>query len=126
MPDAARFVAVPAVVADHLNAFIRDVLGYRRDEVCGLEDFKVTVDFGVEARAVDEGVCRGFNGHFFNGKRVAQDVLGQALKVSLGFGRDALAVVDIEAAVPPRIENLNPLRWKQFGFDEVVDDFGAE
>ena len=47
MADAAHLVAVRAIVADHLGAFVRDVLGDGGQEVGGAEDLKVAVDLGI-------------------------------------------------------------------------------
>jgi len=52
LPDAPRFVAVLPVVADPLDAFVRDGLGDGGDEIGGGIDLKVAVDFGVEARTI--------------------------------------------------------------------------
>ena len=48
---------MPAVVADHLRAFVGDVLGGDGQEVRGREDLGVVVDFGVEPGTVDDGVA---------------------------------------------------------------------
>ena len=49
--DAPHLVAVPAVVAGHLRALVRDMLRDGGQEVgCG-EDLKVTVDLGIEPGA---------------------------------------------------------------------------
>jgi hypothetical protein len=52
--DAAHLVAIPAVVADHLDALVRDMLGDGGQEVGGGEDLEVTVDLGIEPGAVDD------------------------------------------------------------------------
>ena len=48
----------------------------------------------------EEGAAQAgrFHGHLFDGKRVAQDVLGQVFEVGLGFGRDAVAGMSVKAA----------------------------
>ena len=51
---AAHLVAVPAVVADKLEALVGDVLGDLRDEVAGTEDLKVALNPRVETGAVDD------------------------------------------------------------------------
>ena len=52
--DAAHLVAVPAVVADHLYALVRDMLGDGGQEVGGGEDLEIPVDLGIEPGAVDD------------------------------------------------------------------------
>jgi hypothetical protein len=47
MADAAHLVAVPAVVADHLRALVRDMLGDGGQEVGGGEDLEVAVDWST-------------------------------------------------------------------------------
>ena len=64
--------------------------------------------------------------NLLNGARVAEDVLGQVLQVGLGLRRDALASMDVEAAVFPGVENLHPFGWEEFLLDQEVDDLGAE
>ena len=59
MADAAHLIAVPAVVADHLRALVRDMLGDGSQKVGGGEDLEVAVDLGIEAGAVDDHVGRG-------------------------------------------------------------------
>ena len=49
---AAHLVGIPVVVADHLRAFVGDVLGDGGQEIGGGEDFEVAVDFGIELGAV--------------------------------------------------------------------------
>ena len=46
-------VGVPAVVTDHLEAFVGDVLRDGRHELLGQEDFEIALGLGVHARAVD-------------------------------------------------------------------------
>ena len=43
-----------AVVADHLRALVRDMLGGGGQEVGGGEDLEVAVDLGIEPGAVDD------------------------------------------------------------------------
>jgi hypothetical protein len=57
LPNTPHLVGVPAVVADHLRALVRDMLSDGRDEVGGGEDLEVAVDLGVEPGAVDDGVA---------------------------------------------------------------------
>src|SRR2546428_3277704 len=45
--------------------------------------------------------CRMRSRHFFDGERVAEDVLGELLQLGLVLGRDGFAVVDVEAGVFP-------------------------
>ena len=56
MADAAHLVAVPAIVADHLGAFVGTMLGDGGQEVGGAKDLEVAVDLGIELGAVDDGV----------------------------------------------------------------------
>ena len=72
MALAAHLVGIPAVVADHLRAFVRDVLGDGGLEIGGGEDLEVAVDFGIEPRAVDDGVGGGFPRHFLDGEGISQ------------------------------------------------------
>ena len=51
----AHFIGVPAIVAHELKMFIWDVLGDGGDKLAGGEDFKVALDLGVHAGAVDDG-----------------------------------------------------------------------
>ena len=67
---AAHFVGVPAVVADHLSAFVGDMLGDGGQEVHGGEDLEVAVDLGVQFGTVDDGVAGRFHGHSFQGKLI--------------------------------------------------------
>ena len=55
---AAHFVGVPTVVADHLHAFVRYMLGDGGQEISRSEHFEVAVYFGVEPGAVDHDVSR--------------------------------------------------------------------
>ena len=89
------------------------MLGDGGQEVGGGEDLEVAVDLGIEPGAVDDDVRGPFQGHLLDGERVAQDVLGQVLQVRLGLGRDALASVDIEAAVFPGVEDMDPFGRKE-------------
>jgi len=101
LAHAAHLVRVPPVVADHLGAFVGDVLGDGGQGVGEGEDLEVAVDFGVEARAVDDHVGGGFQDHLFHGERIAQDVLGEVLQVGLGLGRHLLTGMQVEPAVFP-------------------------
>ena len=112
--EAPHLVAVPAVVADHLRAFVRDMLRDGGQEVGGGEDLEVAVDLGVEPRAVDHHVRGPLQGHLLNGEGIAQDVLGQILQVRLGLGRHRLAGVDVEAAVSPGVEDLDAFPGRSF------------
>ena len=80
--DAAHLVAVPAIVADHLRALVRDMLRDGGQEVGGGEDLEVAVDLGIEAGAVDHHVGRGLQRHFLHGEGIPQDVMGQNKDVS--------------------------------------------
>jgi len=124
--DAAHLIAVPAVVADHLRPLVRDVLGDGGQEVGGGEDFEVAVDLGIEARAIDDDVGGPFQRHLLNREGIAQDVLGQGFEVGLGLGRHLLAGVDVEAAVFPGVEDLDPFGRKESLLDQEVDDLAAE
>ena len=48
LADPAHLVAVPAIISDHLSAFIRDMLRDGGQEVGGGEDLEVAVDLGVD------------------------------------------------------------------------------
>src|ERR1039458_3044113 len=74
MADAAHFVAVPAVVTDHLRALVRYMLRDGGQEVGGGEDLEVAVDLGIEPGAVDDHVRGGFERHLFHGEGIPQDV----------------------------------------------------
>jgi hypothetical protein len=124
--DAPHLVAVPAIVADHLGALVRDMLRDRGQEVGGGEDLEVPVDLGVESGAVDDDVRRGFQGHFFDGEGVARGVLRKVFEVAGGLRRDAIAGVDVEAAVLPGVEDLDAFRREELLLDEQLDDLGAE
>ncbi len=126
LADAAHFVGVPAVVTDHLGAFVGDVLGDGGQEVGGGEDLEVSVDFGIETGAVDDQVAGRLQRHLFDRERVAEDVLGEVLEVGLVFRRDALAGVEVEPAVFPGVKDLHPFHRQQLFFDQQVDDLGAE
>ena len=89
------------------------MLGDGGQEVGGGEDLEVAVDLGVEAGAVDHHVGRGLQRHFLHGEGVAQDVLGQGFEVGLGLGRHLLAGVDVEGAVFPGVEDMDPLGRKE-------------
>src|SRR5664279_1918473 len=83
--DAAHLVAVPAIVADHLCALVRDMLSDGSQKVGGGEDLEVAVDLGIEPGAVDDPVGRGLQRHFLHGEGIPQDVLGQVFQVGLGL-----------------------------------------
>jgi len=78
---AAHLVRIPTVVADKLEALVRDMLGYRRYEVAGGKDLEVAMDLLIHAGAVDDRVACLIDLHLLDGERVADDVLGQALQV---------------------------------------------
>ena len=107
LPLAAHLVAVPAIVPHHLAPFIWDVVGDPGQEVSSGEDLEVAMDFGVEARPVDDGVTRGFDRHFLDRKRIAQDVLGQVFQIALGLKFDPLAGMEVETGVLPGAEDLD-------------------
>ena len=111
---AAHLVGIPAVVAEHLRAFVRDVLGDGGQEISGGEDFEVAVDFGIELGAVDDGVGGGFQRHFCHGEGVSQDVLGEFFELGLVLGRNRLTGVDVEAGVFPGVENLDAFGREEF------------
>jgi len=58
LAHTAHFVGVPAVVADHLRPFVRDVLGDSGQKVSGGEDLEIAVDFGIEPGAADACLAR--------------------------------------------------------------------
>lgn len=72
---AAHLVAVEAVVADHLDVLVGNVLSDGGQEIGGGENGEVPFDFRVHAGAVDDRVVRGFQGHLLDGEGVAEDVL---------------------------------------------------
>ena len=74
---APHFVGVPAVVADHLRAFVGNVLGNRRQEVRSRKNLEVAVDLRIQLRSVNNRVARELNRHFLNRKGSAQNVLGK-------------------------------------------------
>ena len=92
---------------------VRDMLGDGGQEVGGGEDLEVAVDLGIEAGAVDHHVGRGLQRHFLHGEGIPQDVLGQGFEVGLGLGWHLLASVDIEAAVFPGVEDMDPFGRKE-------------
>jgi hypothetical protein len=47
LPHAAHLVAIPTVVADHLRAFVRDMLHNSGQKVGGGENLEVAVDLGI-------------------------------------------------------------------------------
>jgi hypothetical protein len=115
---AAHLVAVPAVVADKLEALVRDVLRDGGDEVAGGEDLEVAPDFGVEAGTVDNrsvrvAPVRGADLHLLDGEWIADDVLGQALQVLALAGQHAAAAVDVEAGMDPAAEHVRPCHRQQ-------------
>ena len=61
-----------------------------------------------------------------DGERIAQDVLGQVLKIRLVFRRDRLPGVEVEAGVFPGVKYLNSLRGQKVFLEQQVDDFSAE
>ena len=63
---AAQLVRVPAVVADELKAFIRDVLGDAGDEVGRAEHFKIALDLRVHPRAGNDRVAGSVGLHFLD------------------------------------------------------------
>ena len=62
MADAAHLVAVPAIVADHLDALVRDMLGDGGQEVGGGEDLEVAIDLGAEEffQRIERGAGQGW------------------------------------------------------------------
>ena len=106
LAEAAHFVGVPAVVADHLGALVGDVLGDGGEEVGGGEELEIAIDFGVKPGAVGDGVVGGFESHLLDREWVAQDVLGEVLEIGLVFGGDGLSGMEVEAAVFPGIEKM--------------------
>jgi hypothetical protein len=102
------------------------VLGDGGEKIRGGEDFKVTVNLGVETRAIDDHVGGRFKGHLFHREGIAENILGEVFKVGLGFRGDRFAGVDVEAAVFPGVEDLDPFRWEEPLVDKQPDDLGAE
>ena len=108
LAHAAHFVGVPAVVADHLRAFVGDVLGDGGQKVGGGKDLEVAVDLGIKPGAVDDEVAGRFQGHVFDRERVAQDVLGEVFEVGLGLGRHGVSGVEVEPTVFPGVDEPVP------------------
>jgi len=98
---AAHLVGVPAVVADELKALVGNVLGDGGDEVTRAENLEVAVNLLVHAGTIDDRVAGRVDLHLFDGERVADDVLGQALQVFALVGLHAAAAVNVEASVHP-------------------------
>ncbi len=75
---AAHLVGIPAVIADKLEAFVRDVLGDGGDELARGEDLEVALDLGVQAGMVDDGTVgvdavRLRDLHLFHGEQRRQE-----------------------------------------------------
>jgi len=79
--QATHLVGVPAVVADELEAFVRDVLGDAGDEVARVEHLKIALDLRVHPRAVNDRVAGAAGLHFLDREWVADDVLREPLHV---------------------------------------------
>ena len=101
---ATDLVAVEAIIADHLAVLVGNVLGDGGQEVGGGKDLEVALDFNVHAGAVDDHVAGGLEGHLVHGEGVAEDVLDEFFQVCFGFGADAVAGVDVEAAMFPGLD----------------------
>gem|GEM_PF-2329491 len=125
-PLATHLVGVPAVVADELEAFVRDVLGDAGDEVARAEHFKIALDLRVHPRAVNDRVAGSVGLHFLHRERVADDVLGEPLHVLAVVGRHALAAVDVEPGVPPTAQHPGAFGRQEPLLDQKRDDPCAE
>ena len=78
MALAPHLVRIPAVVPNHLGAFVRDVLSDGRKEVRSRKNLEVAVDLRVQLGAVNDRVARGLNRHFFQPKKDCAECTGQA------------------------------------------------
>ncbi len=110
---AAHLVAVPAVVADKLEALIRDVLGNGSDEVAGREHLEVALNLRVHAGAVDDGTLGRrpvgrVHLHLLDREGIPDDVLREPLQILTLVGQHAAAAMDVEARMHPTSEHVRP------------------
>ena len=126
MALAPHLVRIPAVVPNHLGAFVRDVLSDGRKEVRSRKNLEVAVDLRVQLGAVNDRVARGLNRHFFNRKRIAQNVLGKLGEEALVFRPYGFATVYVKPRVFPRIEQFDAVCFEKIQFDQKLNDTGTE
>ncbi len=123
---AAHLVAVPAVIPDELEALVWDVLGDGGDKVARGEHFKVTLNLGVLAGAVDNGAATFFDLHLFHGEGVADDVLGEPFEVFALVGLDAVAAMHVEAGVDPAAQHPGAFGREESLFEQEGNDTRPE
>jgi len=126
MALAPHLVRIPAVVPNHLGAFVRDVLSDGRKKVRSRKNLEVAVDLRVQLGAVNDRVARGLNRHFLNRKGIAQNVLGQLGQEAFVFRPYGFATVYVEPCVFPRIEQFDAVCFEKIQFDQKLNDTGTE
>ena len=126
MPLASHFVRVPTVIPDHLRALVGNVLGDRRQKVRSRKNLVVAVDLRIQFGAVDDLLPPGVERHFGDRKRVAQNILDQLFEDGLVFGRNAFALMHVEAAVFPRMQKTDAVMGEQIEVEQKLDHMGAE
>ncbi len=119
---AAHLVRIPAVVADKLEALVRNMLRDGRDEVAGGEDLEVALSLRVHGRAAHARPAGRVDLHRFDGEEVPDDVLGQALQVFALVGQHASAAMYVEAGMHPAAQHLSAGRRQKVLVHEECDD----
>ncbi len=100
-----------------MKIFVGYVLGKHRQEIDGIEDFKVAVDLGIQLRAINDNVGRRFEGDSLHGKGIAEDVLAELFAFGAVFWWHGPAGVNVEAGMFPGLHAGN-----QFWGDEFVGE----
>jgi len=106
-PLAAQLIGIPSVIANELEAFVRDVLGDAGDEVAGAKHFKIALDLGVHPRAVNDRVA---------------GAVGLAAPCPRGCGAARAAAVDVEPRMPPATQHVRSFGRQKPLLDQERDD----
>ena len=122
----AHLVGVPAVVTHHLKALIWNVLRDRCDKIARAEHLKVALDLRVHSRAIENRIVRTIHLHLRNRKRIANNVLREALDILTLIRRDATALVYVESRMHPTAQHARSIRWQQSNFDQELDHARTE
>ena len=106
---------------DHLRPFVGNVLGESGQKVDGIKNLEVAVSLGFQSGPVDDRVGRGFQRHFLNGERIAEDLLAELFAFGPVFRGRGSTGVHIKRTLPP-LKTTNPAVGAGFvcAFDFVV------
>ena len=114
----AHLVGVPTVITHHLKALIWNVLRDRCDKIARAERLKVALDLRIHSRAIENRVAQAIHLHLRNRKRIANNVLREALDVLTLIRRDATALVYFESRMHPPAQHARSINGQQSGLDQ--------